>query len=173
MRRSYFRSTPYYLAADRSHNYYILRDSATKRDTLVDNGADFNPGITIPNGGWNAPLDDVAAFMLFLVDAAPDALTRERYRFVLSRQSLEEMWRPVFPLQIRTAMRGKVGLTFYVDDSSEPPLVGHGGSQAGFVAYMYVNPANRSGILTAANTTNFVSSTRMGPVIDQGRALLR
>src|SRR4029453_14072525 len=52
--RSYFGTTPYYLAADRAHNYYVRRDSVTRRDSVSDNGADFDPGITIPNGGGEA-----------------------------------------------------------------------------------------------------------------------
>src|SRR3954470_6458612 len=45
---SYFRTTPYYLAAHRSHNYYVRKDSASGAARLVDNGADFDPGITSP-----------------------------------------------------------------------------------------------------------------------------
>ena len=51
MDRSYFRGTPYFLAAHRSHNYYVRRDSASPGSPkLIDNGADFDPGITSPNG---------------------------------------------------------------------------------------------------------------------------
>src|SRR5215470_12817113 len=34
--RSYFRSTPYFLAEHRSHNYYIGKDSSTGRDQVID-----------------------------------------------------------------------------------------------------------------------------------------
>ena len=40
---SYFRSTPYYLAEHRSHNYYVGRIPPGK-ERLIDNGADFDPG---------------------------------------------------------------------------------------------------------------------------------
>ena len=53
MTRSYFGATPYFLAADRANSYAIERDSAG-RETMVVYGRDFDPGITIPNGGWNA-----------------------------------------------------------------------------------------------------------------------
>ena len=46
MDRSYVGATPYHLAADRSHGYRVEGDS------LTDVGADFDSGITIPNGGW-------------------------------------------------------------------------------------------------------------------------
>ena len=49
--RSYFGSTPYHLADDRANNYTIVRDSATKSSLVRENGRDFDPGITIPNGG--------------------------------------------------------------------------------------------------------------------------
>src|SRR6266704_2972089 len=54
MTRSYFGATPYHLAAARANDYTLLRDSAG-RVSLVAHGRDFDPGITIPNGGWNAP----------------------------------------------------------------------------------------------------------------------
>src|SRR5213592_609563 len=63
--RSYFRGTPYYLAPHRSHNYYVQKVS-TGRETVVDNGADFDPGITSPNGAWNAPLGDLVKITAFL-----------------------------------------------------------------------------------------------------------
>lgn len=68
MTRSYFGTTPYFLAADRSNSYAIERDS-TGRDTIVVYGRDFDPGITIPNGGWNAPVADVVAWVSFLTHA--------------------------------------------------------------------------------------------------------
>jgi len=49
MTRSYFRATPYYLASDRSHNYTRVKD-ANGLEIVADNGADFDPGITIPMG---------------------------------------------------------------------------------------------------------------------------
>ena len=65
MDRSYVGATPYHLAADRSHGYRIEGDSIT------DIGADFDPGVTIPNSGWNAPVDDVARYLAFLSGYPP------------------------------------------------------------------------------------------------------
>src|SRR2546430_8591793 len=56
---SYFGATPYRLADQRSNNYDVVGDSAGHR-AVVANGRDFDPGITIPNGGLNAPLGGVA-----------------------------------------------------------------------------------------------------------------
>ena len=90
MTQSYFGATPYALAAQRSNNYDVVRDSAG-REAVVANGRDFDPGITIPNGGWNAPLGDVARWVAFLAGTPANDT-------VLARGSLEEMWRPVYTI---------------------------------------------------------------------------
>jgi len=36
----------------------------------VDNGTDFDPGITMPNGGWNAPLTDLVSYLAFLTESS-------------------------------------------------------------------------------------------------------
>src|SRR2546423_7687618 len=69
---SYFGATPYHLVDQRSNNYDVVRDSAG-HETVVANGRDFDPGITIPNGGWNAPLGDVAQWVACLSGAAGGA----------------------------------------------------------------------------------------------------
>jgi CubicO group peptidase (beta-lactamase class C family) len=95
--RSYFRSTPYFLAEHRSHNYDVSKDSA-RGEKLVDSGADFDPGITSPNGAWNAPLGDLVKYIAFLTNAKLPGMTQERYDVVLKRSSLEEMWKPGQPM---------------------------------------------------------------------------
>jgi CubicO group peptidase (beta-lactamase class C family) len=62
--RSYFGATPYHLARWRSNNYTLKADS-TGRERVTANGRDFDPGITIPNSGWNAPLSDLATYVAF------------------------------------------------------------------------------------------------------------
>src|SRR3989449_7165871 len=66
---SYFGATPYHLADQRSNNYDVVPDRAG-REAVVANGRDFDPGITIPNGGWNAPLGDVARWVACLAAGA-------------------------------------------------------------------------------------------------------
>src|SRR3989454_12359670 len=82
--RSYFGITPYHLAASRSNNYIVTKDSAG-RVSVVANGRDFDPGITIPNGGWNAPLGDMARYLAFLGGPAHGGT-------ILARASLGGMW---------------------------------------------------------------------------------
>ncbi|MGH7524945.1 MAG: serine hydrolase domain-containing protein [Gemmatimonadales bacterium] len=158
--RSYFGVTPYYLANDRSHNYYATHDSATGRDIVIDNGADFDPGVTIPNGGWNAPLADLETYLAFLTDASHgDTALQARYDLVLPHRDLEEMWRPFFSEVERAAdssSRGRTiettGISFFVVWQDGVKFVGHTGSQAGFTAFIYLNPATSDAIVAAFNT---------------------
>ncbi|MDQ6829808.1 MAG: beta-lactamase family protein [Gemmatimonadota bacterium] len=152
--RSYFGATPYYLADDRADSYSIFRDSTGKQVTK-DYGRDFDPGITIPNGGWNAPLADLATYMAFLGNATHgDSALRRRYDAVLSRASLEEMWRPIVPTTTAPSAVDSVGLSFFILREGGARLIGHTGSQAGFLAFVYLNPATSSAIVMAMNTNN-------------------
>ncbi len=152
--RSYFGGTPYYLAADRSHNYYVARDSVTKRDSVIDNGADFDPGITIPNGGWNSPLDDLATYLAFLTNAPGGRLPRERYDVILTRSSLEEMWRPVVKTTGGYGSENDwMGLSFFGMKQGDVTILGHTGSQAGFRCFMYFDPVKRTAVLVVFNTS--------------------
>lgn len=153
--QSYFRTTPYYLASRRSHNYYLRKDS-TGVERLVDNGSDFDPGITTPNGGWNAPLGDLVKYIAFLTGAPASSAVTSRYDLVLKRTSLEEMWQPGQPMSqsYESAPNQWMGLSFFVLDRGGTRLLGHTGSQAGFRAFVYFNPVNRAAVIAAFNTTN-------------------
>ena len=155
LQRSYFGTTPYWLAADRSHNYYVEQDPAGGT-RLIDNGADFDPGITIPNGGWNAPLGDLVRYVAFLTSAAADDETRRRFDAVLSRSSLEEMWVPRVPIREDAAAEHSesMGLSFFLVHDGERSVIGHTGSQAGFRAFFYFQPEKRTAIIAVFNTTN-------------------
>ncbi len=149
--RSYFAATPYHLARFRSNNYTVAADSAGRGgETVTANGRDFDPGITIPNGGWNAPLGDLARWLAFLTGAAG--------RDVLARESLAEMWRSRFPATEPVAPgespADSIGLSFFVLWRQGVRFVGHTGSQAGFRSFIYVNAATRSAVVAAFNTSN-------------------
>jgi CubicO group peptidase (beta-lactamase class C family) len=153
--RSYFRGTPYYLAAHRSHNYYVRKDS-TGRQNIVDNGADFDPGITSPNGAWNAPVSDLVKYTAFLTNALLPGMTRERYDVVLSRASLDEMWRPGKPMSqgYESTPSQWMGLSFFIRDRNGQRILGHTGSQAGFRSFFYFDPQTGAAVIAAFNTTN-------------------
>jgi CubicO group peptidase (beta-lactamase class C family) len=159
MHRSYFRGTPYFLAAHRSHNYYVRRDSATRVVSTIDNGADFDPGITSPNGAWNAPVSELVKYVAFLTNALVPGMTRERYDVVLSRSSLEEMWKPGMPMSqgYEANPNEWMGLSFFVLDRNGRRILGHTGSQAGFRSFYYFDPQTQTGIVAAFNTTNFAA----------------
>jgi CubicO group peptidase (beta-lactamase class C family) len=173
---SYFRGTPYYLAAHRSHNYYVRKDSSGV-ERLIDNGADFDPGITTPNGGWNSPLGDLVKYTAFLTNVVVPGTSRERYEVVLERSSLEEMWKPVKPMSqsYESAPNQWMGLSFFILDRGGTTILGHTGSQAGFRSFLYFNPATSAAVIAAFNTTNYVApaSAAFQRMQDGALALLR
>ncbi len=156
--RSSFGTTPYYLAGDRSHNYTVIRDSAG-RILVRDNGADFDPGITIPNGGWNAPLADLATYIGYFTNATRgDSTTQRLYDVVLSRKSLAEMWQPRFPTSAdSTEQQEWMGMSFFILHRGGRTIIGHTGSQAGFLAFLYFDPATGTGVVAAFNTASEVA----------------
>lgn len=156
LHESYFRRTPYHLASARSHNYTVRRDSATGSATVVDNGADFDPGITTPNGGWNAPLGDLVRYVAFLTNQPAAGSPAARHDGVLSRRSLEEMWTPVVPMTegYEAGANQFMGLSFFILGSGPGRLVGHTGSQAGFRSFFYLNPSSGAAVIAVFNTTN-------------------
>ena len=170
--RSYFGITPYHLAASRSNNYTVTKDSAG-RVNVIANGRDFDPGITIPNGGWNAPLGDLARYLAFLGGPAHGDT-------ILARASLEEMWRArylaVEPVAGEVTPADSMGLSFFILWRGGTRFVGHTGHQAGFRSFFYINPATGSGVVAAFNTTNEADNDRseagLRAVRDSALALL-
>ncbi|HEY1588625.1 MAG TPA: serine hydrolase domain-containing protein [Rhodanobacter sp.] len=160
MTRSYFAATPYYLAADRSHNYTRRRDEGG-REVTVDNGTDFDPGITIPNGGWNAPLADLVSYVAFLTNATHgDAATQRLYDTVLPHSTLTEMWQPLYktPQDGSEVDEDSVGLSFFSVRRGQTTFIGHTGNQAGFRAFMFLNPDTGAAVVAAFNTDSDLPS---------------
>lgn len=149
MRESYFDATPPYRLAHKSHSYGVRDGVRTERP--------FDPdtGVTVSNGGLNAPVADLAKWVAFLVGRPADAARRARYDAVLARRSLEEMWQPVLPAETEgeTPDRDvRMGLGFFVERHLGRTVVGHGGDQNGFIAHFYVDPADGLGYVAAFNT---------------------
>src|SRR4051794_21399017 len=63
MHSSFFDRAPYHLLPRRSHSYF--RDDAGIREARFD----FDTGITVSNGGLNAPFEDMAKYLAFLSGA--------------------------------------------------------------------------------------------------------
>ncbi|TFI60081.1 class A beta-lactamase-related serine hydrolase [Sphingomonas parva] len=148
MHASYFDRTPPHLLPHRAHSYYI-RDG--KR---VAAPFDADTGVTVSNGGLNAPMPDMARYLAFLLG---DPARSAEYDLVLKRSSLEEMWRPQIPAgedftQGRMAETTQSGLSFFIDQAGPVRFVGHNGDQNGFRAYLSLCPDQKAGSLLAFNT---------------------
>ena len=148
MHASYFDRTPPHLLQYRSRSYYV-RDG--KR---VAAPFDVDTGVTVSNGGLNAPLPDMAKYVAFLLG---DPARQPEYNMVLKRTSLEEMWRPQIAAgedftQGRMAETTQSGLSFFIDQGPGLRFVGHNGDQNGFRAYLSLCPDQRAGSLLAFNT---------------------
>ena len=145
MYRSYFDATPYHLLKYRSHSYYL------ENGKVKPGRFDVNTGITVSNGGLNAPLPDMVKYLNFLVG---DPQKQAVYEGVLKRSSLEEMWLPV--VESNENANGnpeeglKVGLSFFLDGRNG--LIGHSGDQNGFIMYIDFSPKTRSASILAFNT---------------------
>jgi CubicO group peptidase (beta-lactamase class C family) len=164
--RSYFNATPWHLAGDRSNNYFVERDSASRGARVKANGREFDPGITVPNGGWNAPLGDLAKYVAFLTNATEDgrskmedaAARRKSYEVILPHVTLEKMWVPRYPTDPADSSGEWEATSFFVYRKGDATIVGHTGSQAGFRAFVYWNPATRDAVIAAFNTSNEVDA---------------
>jgi CubicO group peptidase (beta-lactamase class C family) len=148
MHASYFDRTPPHLLPHRSHSYYVRGGKRTAAPFEVDTG------VTVSNGGLNAPLPDMAKYAAFLLGDPP---RRPEYDLVLKRSSLEEMWQPQIAAgedftQGRMATTTRSGLSFFIDRSEGIRIIGHNGDQNGFRAYLSLCPDQRMGSLLAFNT---------------------
>ena len=157
---SYFNTTPYWLAAYRSNNYYWVKDSAGPVH-LTTNGRDFDPGITIPNGGWNAPLGDLAIYLAFLTNATHGDTARTRlYETVLPHKTLVEMWKPLFQTEEGSRPGDQMGMSFFSSTPNGTSIVGHTGTQAGFRSFFYWDPATRAAVVAAFNTIDYADNAK-------------
>jgi CubicO group peptidase (beta-lactamase class C family) len=143
MHRSYFDTTPAHLLSHRSASYYV--ENGKPRPAPFD----VNTGITVSNGGLNAPIGDMEKYLAFLIG---DERRQAIYDGVLKRASLEEMFVPQLAAGNEGADRVSIGLNFFVEDREGYRLVGHSGGQNGFISHFYICPALRAGYIVAFNT---------------------
>jgi len=71
---------------------------------------------------------------------------------VLSRASLEEMWKPVALVEENATDRVDMGLCFFLERRGSRRLVGHSGSQNGFISHLYLDLAAHAGYVVSFNT---------------------
>jgi CubicO group peptidase (beta-lactamase class C family) len=154
MHRTFFDRAPNHLRKHRTHSY-------TRNDKgLQEVRFDFDTGITVSNGGLNAPLGDMAKYLAFLIG---DDRRRDVYDAVLKRASLDEMFTP----QIR-AVDGEggsgsdvsAGLSCFIERHLGQELVGHSGDQNGFISHLYLHRPSRSGYVVSFNTNSTATDRR-------------
>lgn len=150
MYASYFDHTPYHLLPQRSNNYYVV-DGEVRA-----NGKDFDTGITVSNGGLNAPIADLLKYVAFLVgDSGQQAV----YDGVLARASLEEMWEAQVPIDSADGITSQMGMTFFLLEHEDERYIGHTGSQKAFQAFFYIHSASHSAAVAVYNTVALAGET--------------
>ena len=142
MTLSFFDRAPYHLVEDRSHSYSVSKGK------MEEGRFDFDTGITVSNGGLNAPLGDMEKYVRFLLGHAETGIGAR----VLARASIEEMWKPVALVEAAGEDRVDMGLCFFIERRGKRRLIGHSGSQNGFISHLYLDPAARAGYVVSFNT---------------------
>jgi CubicO group peptidase (beta-lactamase class C family) len=146
MSHTFFDRAPYHLVAHRSHSYFV--DDEGRREGRFD----FDSGITVSNGGLNAPLGDMAKYLEFLIG---NDQKREIYDGILARPSLEEMAKPQVQATDGEGGSGSdvwAGLSCFVEKHGGLELIGHSGDQNGFISHFYIHRPTRSGYVVSFNT---------------------
>ncbi|MDX2043054.1 MAG: serine hydrolase domain-containing protein [Acidobacteriota bacterium] len=150
MYRSYFDATPYHLLKHRSASYWL------KEGKLTPARFDADTGITVSNGGLNAPLPDMVKYIGFLLG---DVRRQATFDQVLKRSSLEEMFQPQIPVASTEVVepsgqnrKDAMGLTFFIEDNFNQHFIGHSGGQNGFISHFYLRPDTRMAYIVAFNT---------------------
>ncbi|MGH9842011.1 MAG: serine hydrolase domain-containing protein [Blastocatellia bacterium] len=150
MYRSYFDATPYHLLKHRSASYYL------KEGKLAPARFDVDTGITVSNGGLNAPLTDMVKYLSFLLG---DPRRQEAYDQVLRRSSLVEMFQPQIRIEPAATdgqngqnRKDAMGLSYFIEDNFGQHFIGHSGGQNGFISHFYIKPDTRTAYLIAYNT---------------------
>lgn len=154
MRSAFFDRAPYYLVPHRSRSYE--RSDAGLREARFD----FDTGITVSNGGLNAPLGDMAKYLAFLIG---DGANRT-YDTVLTRASLEEMWTPQIRASDGEGASGdaaQAGLSFFLERHAGLDFVAHSGNQNGFISHFYLHRPSRTAYIVSFNTD--VSASKADP----------
>jgi CubicO group peptidase (beta-lactamase class C family) len=166
MRSTFFDKAPYYLLPDRSHSYF--RDDKG----ITEARFDFDTGITVSNGGLNAPLGDMAKYLAFLLGSGDQG----RSEIVLHRASLEEMWKPHVRAAAGEGTNGSdshAALSFFVEDYGGVTLIGHSGDQNGFISHLYLHLPSRTGYVVSFNTDTTPSPAAKRPGTREVDASLR
>ena len=154
MHASFFDRAPYHLRAHRSHSY--LRSDRG----LVEGRFDFDTGITVSNGGLNAPIGDMARYLAFLMGDSRTPV----YDVILKQSTLEDMWTPQIRASDGEGASGnaaQAGLSFFVERHAGLDFIAHSGDQNGFISHFYLHRPTRTAYIVSFNTD--VSASKMNP----------
>lgn len=150
MYTSYFNRAPRHLLQYRSHSYF------RKDGKLTEAPFNFDTGITVSNGGLNAPFPDMVKYLQFLLG---DVRKKDIYNAILKRSLLEEMFQKQLAIDSTDSSQlpvqnatDSIGLGFFRHENAGRTYIGHGGDQNGFLSHFYLDPASRSGYIVAFNT---------------------
>ncbi len=133
--KAFYDRAPYDLEKDMARGY------EGEAGAVKPTRANFDSGITVSNGGLDAPLPALAAWLAFLAGDGPQ---------ILARASLDEMWTPVLP----TGHAGEsIGLCFFIRDVNGTRWVGHAGEQNGFRSRFWLDPKTKLGYVVVTNTS--------------------
>jgi CubicO group peptidase (beta-lactamase class C family) len=168
MHESYFDSTPYHLLKSRARSYYRTGDELTPAPFDVDTG------ITVSNGGLNAPIADFVKYLNFLMG---DPKKQTVYDGILKRSSLEEMFQPVLRIERDTPpapgaepVEESQGLLFFVEKHFGKTYIAHSGGQNAFETHFYYQPETRTAYAVAFNTLAMSKDDKSGdPKADTGK----
>lgn len=139
MHLSYFDNTPYHLLPQRSNSYTLHEGNP------LPNGLDFNTGITVSNGGLNAPLQDMILYLGFLSG-------NEIKHKIIDRSSLEEMWTIQHRIGEEDGIRSSAGLSFFIEEFDGMRVIGHTGTQRSFYSFFYIHPESGTAVIGITNT---------------------
>ncbi len=164
MHHTFFDRAPYFLLPHRSHSYF--RDDSGLREARFD----FDTGITVSNGGLNAPFTDMAKYLAFLEGTdgkqSADLADHADYSVVLRRSSLEEMWTPQIRATNGEGVNGadsSAALSFFVEKWNGVELVGHSGDQNGFISHLYLHRPSRTAWVISMNTDTTAAANGTRP----------
>jgi CubicO group peptidase (beta-lactamase class C family) len=150
MYQSYFDRSPYHLLKYRSASFNLSEGS------LKEAPFNFDSGITVSNGGLNAPLTDMTKYIEFLLGNTPQNGDDD---LVLKRSSLEEMFQPQLKILSSDPLspnghdeKESVGLSFFILDDHGRRFIRHSGSQNAFISHFYLQPESKRAYIVAFNT---------------------
>lgn len=135
-------------------SWFLSETAVDQHATLYDENATGIPLydlITFPDGSLHTTLDDLAKFLLMIINGGE--LNGQR---IIQSSSVKEMFRHQFissssPLNFDTAHFNQ-GIFWHIEKNDEARyLIGHSGGDPGVTSYMYYSPFTKAGVILLIN----------------------